>query len=1056
MYFTMEDVAHVFSVKDQQRGMMSYMRKQVHDLRVDPTPDGAEITCSVQDSIPRMVHLFISGEKASCRCSCTQFQAKHLCQHVAAAMIACTRLREEDLAVETDHRARQILQTYRDRPPQASAPPAELMRIVPRMDPRENGYPRFSFQVGGKKLYVIKDVRKFVENVLNRQTASYGKGLTLLHAPEQFDEPSRALLSLLTDQFQVGRSVIESPYWGYLGGDFSMNGVNGQKNMLCLMGSAFDKMFDLYEGRQIDSAYKKVSYTFSTQDPAVSLSVARMTHSARLQLSTDDIDWHFFGSADMLYAWGGGQIIRCSGAFRRDVYPLLENGTGEMRISEKDLPVFCSCVLPEIENAVQIDDPTGVLSEFLPDICTPCFRFDMDGELLTLQLNYRYNDITFNCFGEPGAPVKRDNRAEQAAQELAARELPGRKGRLFFLEDSDAIYTLVTERLTLFHNMGEVFVTDRLRARRLQPTRATVGISVADGMLTLDFDTGGFPPEELEALYQSLVQRKRFHRLANGQYLPLNGSACETVAEMAHMLRLGPKEIAEGKLEMPAFRALYLDDLLSGHENIEVRRSRTFREMIRQFRAPEEEYPLPLGMEGTLRPYQKVGYQWLKTLAAYGFGGLLADEMGLGKTLQMIAFLASLDPAQRTGPSLIVCPASLVYNWADELDRFAPSVPYTLILGTAAERARLIDAGQEKEVWVTSYELLRQDIEHYAPLHFTCCVLDEGQHIKNQSTLASKAVKRIDCGQRFVLTGTPIENRLSELWNLFDFLMPGYLFSHREFVEKLEKPAVKSGDAEALSQLRRMVQPFLLRRLKRDVLKELPPKIEHVRRISLSEAERKVYYAASAAARRTLDESGEGGKLAVLAALTRLRQICCAPNLCFENYDGPSSKLEACVELCTGMVENGHQVLLFSQFTSMLDRLRAKLDEAHISHCTLEGATPKEKRAQLVRDFNAGKASVFLISLKAGGTGLNLTAADVVIHYDPWWNPAAQDQATDRAHRIGQQASVQVYKLIAKDTIEEKILDLQDKKSALLDTVTDAESGGILNMSREELLALFD
>jgi len=439
------------------------------------------------------------------------------------------------------------------------------------------------------------------------------------------------------------------------------------------------------------------------------------------------------------------------------------------------------------------------------------------------------------------------------------------------------------------------------------------------------------------------------------------------------------------------------------------------------------------------------------------FGGILADEMGLGKTLQMISYLASLDTSEQNSPSLIVCPASLILNWADELDKFAPGLTYTLIMGTAKERAAKIASGEDQRLWITSYELLRQDIEQYAPLHFTCCILDEGQHIKNQSTLASKAVKRIDCRQRFVLTGTPIENRLSELWNLFDFLMPGYLFSHTGFVQKLEKPAVKSRDAEAMDQLRRLVKPFLLRRMKKDVLKELPPKIEYVRRIPLSQEEQKVYFASSAAARQSLAASnGDSGKMAVLAALTELRQICCAPDLRFENYEGPSSKLDACIELCAGMVENGHQILLFSQFTSMLDRIRGRLDELKISHFTLQGSTPKAKRAQLVKSFNAGGASVFLISLKAGGTGLNLTAADVVIHYDPWWNPAAQDQATDRAHRIGQRASVQVYKLIAKDTIEEKILVLQSKKAGLMDAVTDGTGSGILDMSKEELLALLD
>ena len=458
-------------------------------------------------------------------------------------------------------------------------------------------------------------------------------------------------------------------------------------------------------------------------------------------------------------------------------------------------------------------------------------------------------------------------------------------------------------------------------------------------------------------------------------------------------------------------------------------------------------------MEPVLRPYQRVGFQWLKTLESCGFGGILADEMGLGKTLQMIAFLFS---AERGGlASLVVCPASLILNWADELARFAPDLRVTLIMGTAAERKKQLAEKPDSDVWVTSYELLRQDIKLYAELEFYCCILDEGQHIKNQSTLASKAVKQVVCRQRFILTGTPIENRLSELWNLFDFLMPGYLFSHRSFVEKLEKPAVKSGDAAAAEQLRKLVQPFMLRRLKRDVLKELPPKIEHVRRVALAENERKVYLAAALEARNAL-AAGEQGKLAILAALTRLRQICCAPGLCFENYTGPASKLDACIELCASMAENGHQILLFSQFTSMLDLIRDRLNQLRISNFTLQGSTSKEQRARLVQDFNKGAASVFLISLKAGGTGLNLTAADVVIHYDPWWNLAAQEQATDRAHRIGQQSSVQVYKLIAENTIEEKILKLQEKKAELMDMISDGSEASILNMSAEDLLALLE
>lgn len=373
-------------------------------------------------------------------------------------------------------------------------------------------------------------------------------------------------------------------------------------------------------------------------------------------------------------------------------------------------------------------------------------------------------------------------------------------------------------------------------------------------------------------------------------------------------------------------------------------------------------------------------------------------------------------------------------------------------MGTISQRQAMLEHLEGIDVLVTSYELLRQDIEIYASVPFYSCVLDEGQHIKNQSTLTSRAVKRLSARQRFVLTGTPIENRLSELWNLFDFLMPGYLYTHSAFVEKMEKPIVKSKNEEALQQLRRLVQPFLLRRLKKDVLRELPPKIEHVRRIPLSDEERKVYAACVAEAKQTLD-NGEGG-MKFLAKLTQLRQVCCDGHLCFENFKGVSSKLTACLELCAGMVAYGHQILLFSQFTSMLDRIRDGLNELHITSYTLQGSTPRDKRAHMVKAFNEGGASVFLISLKAGGTGLNLTAADVVIHFDPWWNLAAQDQATDRAHRIGQHASVQVYKLITQDTIEEKILKLQNQKAGLMEAVSGGQGESILSMSKEDLMAL--
>lgn len=1055
MLFNIKDLPRLFCTNDYARGMDYYRRGRVRNLTVYMELNGGSLECTVKGSANYRVAVSLRGTAVIPSCTCPRFRDMGICKHIAAAMIACADMEEEPDSDQSDPSAERVLRTYMERTSRQQQLTERSARLSPVLHPGrgEKNYPAFSFQVGFEKMYVVQDVKKFVSSVLRGETAGYGKNLTLCHAPEQFDEHSREILELVLDQFHSGRTMkYDSSYGAYESVLFQ----SYQKNRITLTGSAFDRMFDLLRDAPVASESKKQTYHFAVGDPEVGLSLARRNEAAVLTLSVAEGPWQFFGSTLNLYAMNAQQVLRCSQRFREDIYPLLQDGKKEMQLSKNDLPTFCSCVLPEIQDTVAISDPEQLLLDNLPDECTPCFFFDMEGDILLLRLDYRYGKEAFNCFEQPKKAVKRDIRTEQNALRFAERHFPYCDHNYFMLAGTDAVYDFLADQLESFQDQGEVFLSERLREKRIQPTRANLGLSVSDGQLSLNFDTGGFPPEELEALYQSLLKRRRYHRLADGRYLMMDESSYETLAEMAHMLQLSAKDLAKGQVQLPAFRSLYLDKLLSGSEGVQVTRNRQFREMIRDFKAVQEgDYALPAGLENILRPYQKVGFQWLKTLEHYGFGGILADEMGLGKTLQMIAFLASIPPEKRTGPSLVVCPASLILNWGDEMDKFAPDLTYALIMGNAAERKKQIAGAAEKDVWVTSYELLRQDIEQYAPLRFTCCILDEAQHIKNQSTLASRAVKQIDCRQRFVMTGTPIENRLSELWNLFDFLMPGYLFSHNGFVARLEKPAVRSGSKDAIEQLHRMVRPFLLRRMKADVLKELPPKLEYVRRISLSEEERKVYFSSSAAARRSLEDS-DRGKLDILAALTELRQICCTPGLCFENYTGPSSKLDACMELCSEMVENGHQILLFSQFTSMLDCIRARLAELGISHFTLQGSTPNPQRAALVKAFNAGGASVFLISLKAGGTGLNLTAADVVIHYDPWWNPAVRAQATDRAHRIGQRTTVQVYDLIAKDTIEEKILLLQSKKAELMEAVVDDTQGGIMNMSKEELLTLFD
>lgn len=1046
-----ELIQTIFPRTDYVRGREYFRQDRVVTLHEEGGSNEIQVSAQVRGTRKYQVGFRITSEgKMTLRCTCQRFRETERCKHLVAAMLEYLNIdRDADSSRSSrssggsDRVAQALLRRYLQKP-QIQEPAQPVNQLEVRIHPGTGcEYPGFSLRVGREKMYVVKDVQEFLRRVNRREVSAYGKGLTLDHSMELFSQRDQALIRLLMNEFTEFRT---------LRGGYRLESYSYRKNEITLTGNAFDQWFDLLEGSQVEDMARKL-WLLHTQEPQVSLRLEKGDNAAWLSVDTP-VNYQFFGSRQALYAKGGGEMLRCSQEFRERVYPLLELRQPNMRISLEDLSLFCSYVLPEIGDLVEINDPQELLQSYIPDSCTLCFYLDIDQDALVLALRFRYDEkhsFTPEDMPKESDGVRRNLREEANGLQFALRYFQ-RQGNRLVLSGEEEIFDFLIGSLDAFRQRGEVYLSDRLQRQRIRPT-AAVGISVSDGLLTLTLDTGDYPPEELSRLYQSMLQKRKYHRLTDGRYLELNGSACEKLAEMTQMLQLSDKELSRGQVTLPAYRGLYLDELLSGSQEVKVHRDSQFRSMVRNFKTlSESDYALPQGLEGVLRPYQQVGFQWLKTLEGYGFGGILADEMGLGKTLQMIAFLATV-PYQTVGaPSLVVCPASLIYNWGDELARFAPQLRVQLILGSAGEREALRRDGMDWDLWVTSYELLRQDIEDYGKIHFYCCVLDEAQHIKNAATLASKAVKAIDCTQRFVLTGTPIENRLSELWNLFDFLMPGYLYTNHAFREKLEKPVLKAKSPEALEQLRRLVRPFVLRRLKGDVLKELPPKEEHIRRVSLSQEERKLYCACVQAAVTSLGEGQE--KLKILAALTRLRQLCCDPELCFENYTGPASKLDACVELCEAMVENGHQILLFSQFTSMLERIRARLDDLHISSFTLQGSTSKEKRAALVKAFNGGEASVFLISLKAGGTGLNLTAADVVIHYDPWWNQAAQDQATDRAHRMGQQAHVQVYKLIAKDTIEEKILELQEKKTALLDAISGCEEAGILNMSGEELISL--
>ena len=705
-----------------------------------------------------------------------------------------------------------------------------------------------------------------------------------------------------------------------------------------------------------------------------------------------------------------------------------------------------------------IEDPERLLLNQIP--LEPVTQFYLDAPQMgavSAHLEFLYGEDRVAPFTPPPQGLLRDARAENRAAKLLGRYLQPGEPLQYSTYDEEEVYRFLDEGVPTLMNEGEVYLTDAFRNLQAPPPKISVGVSVQGSVLDLEVDTGEFPVGELKALLKSLHQKKRYHRLRDGRLLKLDDDL-EGLDELNETLELSGAKLGRNHAELPLYRAPSLDWALSGQSGIRFNRDDAFRRISRSFHAVKDsEYTPPASLQKVLRKYQRDGYRWLRTLDGYGMGGILADDMGLGKTVQVLSYLLAIkELGENPLPSLIVCPASLVLNWAEECEKFTPELHCVVVDGDAARRAALAEQWEAADLVVTSYDLLRRDEALYENQKFYACILDEAQAIKNHTTQKYKAVCGVNSRVRFALTGTPVENRLGELWSIFSFLMPGYLPPYKAFCARFEKPIVQEDDQTAVWRLNQLTGPFILRRMKADVLKELPPKTENIYRIELETEQRKLYLAAVVDAREKLRAAKPEDKMAVFAVLMRLREICCDPHLIADNWEGGSAKLDACVELVSSAVEGGHRILLFSQFTSMLDLLAKRLDAEGISHFTLQGSTPKPVRAELVRRFNGGEVSVFLISLRAGGTGLNLTAADIVIHYDPWWNVAAQNQATDRAYRIGQQNPVQVYKLIAQDTIEEKIVALQQAKQSLAETVTGSADGAILSMKPEELLELLE
>lgn len=984
----------------------------------------------------------------------------------------------------------------------------DSITLLPTLVRTDNDY-ALNWKIGdAQKLYVLKNVNDLIGAYSLKSRFALGKNKDIDFSKQDFDNDGKAYYKIISDSVDNAKKALEyvqTPTRGW-----QLPTINIKKKTP-IYDSNWDDFYETSKDKDIvfqdHDSKEKLKVRFGEGTPSANLTINKIVNESGV---FDGIDisgnlpkiihgnrHSYFIDIDDKYC----NVNRIPEEVSTDFGPLelvkTKNNLVSLQVGRNNLSEFYNYTLPTLRNFVDFEEPDDeYISQYVqtpPDFTI--FLDAVDG-IPEAKLSVTYGDNTYSVFDWENPGIDKRNRMKYIEYRAAvlletylsdidlAREV-------FCCEkNDDAVYRMLTQGLKEMLDFCQVQSTEQFdRLKVCQKSKISIGISIDNGLMNLEISADALNHDELLSILESYKKRKKYHKLKGGQFVDINEDFQE-LGNMVNSLNLSPKEFVKGKAHLPLYRTLYLEKLLEENNSFYTQRDNHFKELVRDFKTiNESDYEVPKKMGTVMRNYQIFGHKWLRMMTDYGFGCILADDMGLGKTLQVISVLeahidstqdvsASLEtqglPQQNTCsdevspkaegktafPSIVICPASLIYNWESEFEKFAPEIRIKVIAGSKSTRAELIKNYEDFDVLITSYDFFKRDVHLYEDCNFEFIVIDEAQYIKNHTTGAAKSVKVLKGKKKIALTGTPIENRLSELWSIFDFLMPGFLYGYDHFRKQFETPIIKNNDDEIMARLKKMVKPFILRRLKSDVLKDLPEKIEEDKYIKMGDKQRNLYDGQIVKLKNYIktqkNDALNKEKFRILAELTKTRQICCDPSVIFEDYDGGSAKTDACIQLLESAIDGEHKVLVFSQFTSILDILGEELTTRGIKWYSITGKTQKRDRLSLVKKFNEGDVPVFLISLKAGGTGLNLTGADIVIHFDPWWNVAAQNQATDRAHRIGQEKSVTVYKLITKESIEEKILDMQRKKKALADEIISGEFKGLSSMSKDELLELLE
>ncbi|HDR8193042.1 SNF2 helicase associated domain-containing protein [Bacillus thuringiensis] len=1058
MSFTLNKsiIKEVCGETSYKRGEAYYKSNKVIINHYDENKEICEATVKGNEDFQVTVEKAKKGDVVA-KCSCPSLASfQTYCQHVAAVLIQINYNQQTGGMSSTSNRNDQLtsgmFQLFADKPlrpksKQHRFDTREILDVEFICTPvaTRSGGALLGIQLKLAKVYFINHIREFLSKVEKRESFHCSNEFTYTPDVHSFKQETDAIIQQLIKMYH-NEKMYEDALEVHAKQDESMIFIPpaSWKDMLSSLSKVeyvqLKQNKQLFQGLQVSKGLLPLHFEFTKgNNGGFTLHIDGLNRVQVMDMYNNAL---YGGKLYHLHIEDCMRLIELQKMMSR-------SNSNQFYIPESKMEHFVAKVVPGLMKlgTVHIDE---VISDRVetPSLKAKLYLDRVKNRLLA-GLEFHYGNVMINPLEEDGQPsvFNRDEKKEKEILDIMSESAFAKTEGGYFMHNEEAEYNFLYHVVPTLKGLVDIYATTAIKLR-ISKGDAVPLIRVRRkeriDWLSFRFDIKGIPEAEIKGVLAALEEKRKYYRLANGSFLSLESKEFNEINQFIKESGIRKEFLHGEEVNVPLIRSVkWMNGL---HEGNVLSLDDSVQELVENIQNPKKlKFAVPNTLNAEMRKYQVYGFEWMKTLAHYRFGGILADDMGLGKTLQSIAFIDSVltEIREKKLPILVVSPSSLVYNWFSELKKFAPHIRAVIADGNQAERRKILKDITEFDVVITSYPLLRRDIRLYArPFH--TLFLDEAQAFKNPTTQTARAVKTIQAEYCFGLTGTPVENSLEELWSIFHVVFPELLPGRKKF-----------GDLRR-EDIAKRVKPFVLRRLKGDVLNELPEKIEHLQSSELLPDQKSLYAAYLAKLReetlKHLDKDTlRKNKIRILAGLTRLRQICCHPALFVDDYKGSSAKFEQLLEILEECRSTGKRILIFSQFTKMLSIIGRELNRQAIPYFYLDGSTPAQDRVELCDRFNEGEGDLFLISLKAGGTGLNLTGADTVILYDLWWNPAVEQQAADRAYRMGQKNTVQVIKLVAQGTIEEKMHELQESKKNLIAEVIEPGEEKLSSITEEEI-----